>query len=917
MLLKNGRVIILALLAITISGRINLLHAQFLSKLTANQNSPLYTTYAAAKARSEFALDEGYHLTYYDTTKGVDFSTDTGGDWDLAFIKGANYVYRLNDLYQKPVISASYPDMVSYFYKPFKNVLLNARFFVYSSHTAIQDITLKNTGSKTLTFRMVPFLRNRYRDFNNVKFGKNQNAVTFTHRELPDGWVLGHKSVPYVSNIKDIFMMSEKPDLMTSYRSYKWGKVKIPHQVVLDKKPEYPIHGTIFYANGNRISPDSTKPVFTIMLNNDSTKILTETAPHFGNSSGNITPYSTYSIDLGNFKNLKNGDTYTLTFACRNSDESATIKGTVQNLDAHKGVKQDIHLTKQSLPATPGGFGHDIWGSGTEVRLYWKKSYPNERFRVYRRDYRNQASYRLVANNIKQPFYADKDITGDKIYGYLVMSVDKNGNMSMFAPEINNIAGSNFLTDMRYPNQLKNDVKDYAKVIAMPTNITLNPGETKHFRIVRSVERPFKNDDKLLSEARKAMQLDVEFFAKTDKNLYRNIPDIHFTNPDKTMLYYSAFNMMDQEMLPPEGQLKVNYYVFSREPQWGWGHGGQVFHESMSMLAYALMNPQSAMNSQRVYLETQHKNGYINYRTGAYLDESIPTNGQLTSSAPLYAWENWKIYEITKDKHFLRQMYQSSKEFYNFFVTHRDADGDGLCEWGGHAVLESLRDSQVAVWDQVGWPANFEDLGLNCMLVQEAKSLSKMARVLGKNKESQTWMKKAQKRSDLINKYMWDPQTGFYYNVSKKDNSFTYKKHNDLKRQEIIGFLPLWAGVASKKQAKILIKTLTNKNKFWRKYGVPSLSAEDSYYNPKGYWNGPVWVQWNYMIEDGLLKYGYNNLAKELVNKIADNMISQLKKNHTLWEFYSPDSKWGGWHQTYIWAGIINRMFLDLKSNNN
>ncbi len=368
-------------------------------------------------------------------------------------------------------------------------------------------------------------------------------------------------------------------------------------------------------------------------------------------------------------------------------------------------------------------------------------------------------------------------------------------------------------------------------------------------------------------------------------------------------------------MLPPEGQLHVNYYVFSREPQWGWGHGGQVFHESMSMLAYTLMNPKSAMNSQRVYLETQHKNGYINYRTGPYLNETIPTNGQLTSSAPLYAWENWKIYEMTRDKKFLRQMYASSKKFYNFFVTHRDKDGDGLCEWGGQAVLESLRDSQVAVWDQVGWPGDFEDLGLNCMLVQEAKSLADMAKVLGKNSEARQWREKAQRRSALINEFMWDPQTGFYYNVNMKDNSFTYKKPNDLKRQEIIGFLPLWAGIATKKQASILIKTLTNPDKFWRKYGVPSLSADDPYYNPKGYWNGPVWVQWNYMIEDGLLKYGYDELAKELVNRVSENMISQLKKNHTLWEFYSPDSKWGGHHQTYIWAGIINRMFFDLEKS--
>jgi glycogen debranching enzyme len=198
------------------------------------------------------------------------------------------------------------------------------------------------------------------------------------------------------------------------------------------------------------------------------------------------------------------------------------------------------------------------------------------------------------------------------------------------------------------------------------------------------------------------------------------------------------------------------------------------------------------------------------------------------------------------------------------------------------------------------------------MLVKEAKSLAGMAKVLGKNSEAHQWREKAQRRAALINKFMWDPQTGFYYNVNMKNNSFTYKKPNDLKRQEIIGFLPLWAGIATKRQASILIKTLTNPDKFWRKFGVPSLSADDPYYNPEGYWNGPVWVQWNYMIEDGLLKYGYDKLAKELVNRVSENMISQLKKNHTLWEFYSPDSKWGGHHQTYIWAGIINRMFLDL-----
>jgi glycogen debranching enzyme len=149
--------------------------------------------------------------------------------------------------------------------------------------------------------------------------------------------------------------------------------------------------------------------------------------------------------------------------------------------------------------------------------------------------------------------------------------------------------------------------------------------------------------------------------------------------------------------------------------------------------------------------------------------------------------------------------------------------------------------------------------------------------------------------------------------VGKKDHTFTFKDPNDLKREEIIGFLPLWAGVADSMQAKKLVRRLTDPKKFWRPYGVPSLSADDFYYDPKGYWNGPVWVQWDYLIELGLLNYGYKAEAKELVHRVAASMIAQLKKDHDFWEFYSPDDQWAGYHKTYLWAGIVARMMMDIK----
>jgi glycogen debranching enzyme len=80
-----------------------------------------------------------------------------------------------------------------------------------------------------------------------------------------------------------------------------------------------------------------------------------------------------------------------------------------------------------------------------------------------------------------------------------------------------------------------------------------------------------------------------------------------------------------------------------------------------------------------------------------------------------------------------------------------------------------------------------------------------------------------------------------------------------------------------------------------------------------GYWNGPVWVQWDYLLFRGLLDHGYKKEAEELAMKVLDNMIWHLKQDHVFWEFYSPDDSEAGWNKTYIWAGLAARFLIDLE----
>lgn len=672
----------------------------YLSNLSADKDHPIYTTYAAPMSRSEYKIDQGYQLMWYDENRGVDFITSDGGDISLAFKFKGELRYKLQQFYEEPVITASYSDLVKLYFYPYQNIKVEIFFDVYSSRIAIQDVKITNELNTDVEIDIYPYFNFTGDKIKDVSFSQIENAFVFNHNKKRDGWMLNH-DIPLVEDLLSVYMIDQPVDKAGCYSLLKDEK---------DNKLE------------------------------------------------------TFISD------------------------------------------------------------------------------------------------------------AEKD-------------------------SLNNILSA-----------------EKTSVLFFNKKLQIAPHQTVSFRIVRGMDSAENNSDDLLNELKKLSKVDLEQFLLDDEKLYSKIPKIRFKDEDYEMLYWNAFSLIRQCMMPPEGESSYNYYIFSREPKWGWGYGGQVFHESLVMLAYSFMDPEGAMNSQRVYMERQWDSGYINYRTGPYLNEQIEHNGQYTSSAPWYNYQNYEIYKVTNDKQFLSEAYESGKKFYNYYVSNRDADNDGLCEWGAHAVLECVRDARVAVWDKVDWPSNFEGIDLNVMLVNEANALSEMAEELGKTDEAANWKRDAEKRTELINKTFWDSETEFFYNVDKNDQDFSFKTKDDLKIQEIIGFLPLWANTATDEQAEKLMKHLTNPNTFWRRFGIPTLSAEDDYYNPIGYWNGPIWVQWQYLIFRGLINYGYNDEAKQLVYKVLDNVINQLKTDHWFWEFYSADDYQAGWNKAYIWTGIVARMLIDIEN---
>ncbi len=564
-----------------------------------------------------------------------------------------------------------------------------------------------------------------------------------------------------------------------------------------------------------------------------------------------------------------------------------------------------------------------------ELEIKNKTSLPLTLFFVYENGFQKFYAYTYDKNSIvfiydepeKGHYFQQEKLDGFEKTRYLILSLSK---------EIYSFGG------------YQSEIKELKKIVATDEDV-LNGSLNGKLRAVvfnvrvkapvlyiykKTVQKSNKKSLKSFIEKLKTINIDKYF--SYNKKIFSNVPDLKFKNEDEKALFYSGLYLVRQQFLPPAGQFPYPYYVFSREPKWGWGHEGQVFHESLSMHALSIYEPKLAIGSQKNFMAVQDDDGYIPYRVGAFFTRTFPVKGEKTTSAPFFSWTNLTIYKVAKErnllsddelKKFLKEAYFSGKKYTLYLLKTRDKNKNGLLEWGGHTLLECVRDYLNAVFDMLGKEPDtlnqLEALDLSSMVVKEMKALSEMAKILGMKHEEEFWKKKANKMSYLINKYMWDEETGFYYHVHTKTMKFRTPDGKSLKRKEIIGFLPLWAGIASKRQAKRLIKHLTNKNEFFREFGIPTLSADDPYYDPQVLsccrWNGPVWITWVYPVFRGVLEYGYIDIAEKIVDKMEKAMIYQLKKNHRLWESYSPDYTILYSPKNYIWDSLISKMIYDLR----
>ncbi len=209
------------------------------------------------------------------------------------------------------------------------------------------------------------------------------------------------------------------------------------------------------------------------------------------------------------------------------------------------------------------------------------------------------------------------------------------------------------------------------EIVALQKRIRLKPGEKTSVRFVRGIQDIRKPESEMRDDVQAALNADLQKSIDENVALFKSVPRIKFKDTKKKMVYIGALNLVRQCMMPARGETQYNYYNFSRNPIWGWGHGHQVMHESLSMLSYVYLDAKSAQESQRIYIEQQYADGLIGYRHGPRGPQVYPHKGKATTSAPFFSWTNWEVYQFSKDRQFLKDCYKSGVKFVHYLERER------------------------------------------------------------------------------------------------------------------------------------------------------------------------------------------------------------------------------------------------------
>jgi len=167
---------------------------------------------------------------------------------------------------------------------------------------------------------------------------------------------------------------------------------------------------------------------------------------------------------------------------------------------------------------------------------------------------------------------------------------------------------------------------------------------------------------------------------------------------------------------------------------------------------------------------------------------------------------------------------------------------------------------------------HYNPVCLNSLLCLMETDTAQIVAILGHHKDADRWLERARERAERINQLMWDSGQGLY---------FDYDFENQHVRQYpfLTTFYPLWAGIASPRQAAAVVRNLPL---FERAGGLQTSTRHTG-----DQWDSPFgWAPLEWIAVQALRRYGYQTEADRISMRFLSMVLNEYEKHGTIVEKY-------------------------------
>ncbi len=439
-----------------------------------------------------------------------------------------------------------------------------------------------------------------------------------------------------------------------------------------------------------------------------------------------------------------------------------------------------------------------------------------------------------------------------------------------------------------------------------------------------------------------------------------NVFLIYFSSMKKT-LQQKAEHILDSNF-KTEGEFTIpceNLYPF----QWFWDSG-------LIAIGFAHYDMQKAEKEIKTLLKAQWSNGFIphiifhtetdSYFPGANFHRSDlhpESNPKYKSTGmtqpPVTGFVLKEIYRISEDKgatlKFIESQIDKVYNNHKYFYENRDPQNEGLVyiyhNWESGTDNSPIWDD---IWETMNPPEydferrdtthvdpeerpskreydhylhiieiakanNYNDEKIaelspflvqdplfNAMLIKSNESLIELYELIGGNENKIKQLKKWQQKSiTSFNDKLFDEELGAYIH-------YDLRNERALRHLSSSSFAPLFANIPDTEKAETMVNVMMEKFGNENQYLCASFDPTSERFNPKKYWRGPVWVNLNWMLYNGLKQYGFNDIAE----RVKTDTITIIE-NNGFYEYFDSrkemhkDNKAGYGGNNFSWTAAL------------